>query len=289
MMYTKNDKGILVPNQTIVSSDKYNIIKPSTEIIQQEFNINDNMKLIKEIKFPQSSQPHDFSNFTNGLIAPTDFTVILILAGQYGCGKGTFGDKSWFEEKGIRTTISGLQTLFPNTFKDISPGKFFRAEIASGSDLGKEFIPYLGDGKIKGNGKLVPDELTFELISKVSGSYKFLIFDGFPRSPSQAKYFLENYLNKNSIAMIVNLEITDEESLSRQEDRAKREKRPLEDFVERNNVYKREAVPAFEDLKKAGIECKNINGMPDNAPGHRILTGIEFINYVIYSHLQRVA
>jgi len=73
----------------------------------------------------------------------------------------------------------------------LSTGDIFRANIKGQTDLGvlaKNFID---------QGKLVPDEVTIEMVkSEVSKHYeaKGFIFDGFPRNKIQATV-LDNFLN----------------------------------------------------------------------------------------------
>ena len=90
----------------------------------------------------------------------------IILMGCPGAGKGTQSAK--------------LQDVYH--LKHISTGDVLRAEIASGSALGKQ-IAVLTD-----QGNLVPDGLMISMLEKiVSTTQKGLIFDGFPRTVPQAQ------------------------------------------------------------------------------------------------------
>ena len=90
----------------------------------------------------------------------------IILMGCPGAGKGTQSAK--------------LLQAFP--LYHISTGDVLRAEMASGSPLGKQL------GEIVNKGNLVPDELMVEMLEKiVKSTDKGIIFDGFPRTVPQAE------------------------------------------------------------------------------------------------------
>lgn len=92
----------------------------------------------------------------------------LILFGPPGAGKGT-------QSKFLVETLGIPQ---------ISTGDLMRAERKSGSDLGKKFDEYMSQGR------LVPDELTIELLKKrlsQADAAGGAIFDGYPRTLAQAK------------------------------------------------------------------------------------------------------
>jgi len=100
--------------------------------------------------------------------------VNLVLMGCPGAGKGTQSAK--------------LQTAFH--LAHISTGDVLRAEIASGSDLGKEIAGIIN----KGN--LVPDEMMVSILENiVSKTDKGIIFDGFPRTVAQAEA-LDKMMNR---------------------------------------------------------------------------------------------
>ena len=93
----------------------------------------------------------------------------IILCGAPGCGKGT--QSEFIVEK------YGLTHL--------STGDIMRAEVASGSELGKLIFSYTGQGH------LVPDDVTIRLLEQhldsLPADTKGVIFDGFPRTLAQAK------------------------------------------------------------------------------------------------------
>src|SRR5439155_1111034 len=66
----------------------------------------------------------------------------------------------------------------------IATGDMFRAAIASDSELGRQVVPYLAEGR------LVPDELTVSLIRERLGqddARDGFVLDGFPRNLTQAE------------------------------------------------------------------------------------------------------
>ena len=92
----------------------------------------------------------------------------IILFGPPGAGKGT-------QAKHLVKKINGFQ---------ISTGDILRDEIKKQSDIGKLIIEDMNDGKF------VSDEIVNKLIRKLifdPPKKNRLIFDGYPRSLSQAK------------------------------------------------------------------------------------------------------
>ena len=92
----------------------------------------------------------------------------IILFGPPGAGKGT-------QAKYIEKKINGFQ---------ISTGDMLRYEIKKNTDIGKNIINDMNDGKF------VSDEIVNKLIKNVVKDPQKkgkLIFDGYPRSLSQAK------------------------------------------------------------------------------------------------------
>ncbi len=90
----------------------------------------------------------------------------IVLMGCPGAGKGTQSAK--------------LQDYFH--LKHISTGDVLRAEIASGSEQGKQIAQIINQGN------LVPDELMVSMLEKiVKTTQEGIIFDGFPRTVAQAE------------------------------------------------------------------------------------------------------
>jgi adenylate kinase len=100
---------------------------------------------------------------------------IIILLGPPGSGKGTQAERLSARYEG---------------WKHVSTGNLFRAEIASGSTLGKSVQGILSAGQ------LVPDEVTNAVfgsqVEKViqQPAISVLLLDGFPRTEAQSQFLL---------------------------------------------------------------------------------------------------
>lgn len=118
----------------------------------------------------------------------------IILCGAPGSGKGT--------QSGFITEKYGLQHL--------STGDVLRAEIASGSELGKKIDALISQGN------LVPDEMMYGVIENYLSSLpkdcKGVILDGYPRTVSQAESLTE-LLNKYRMDAIMIDLLVDEQLL----------------------------------------------------------------------------
>lgn len=115
----------------------------------------------------------------------------IILVGPQGSGKGTQA-ANIVKEYGL---------------KHLSTGDALRAEIQSGSDLGKEVAELINAGN------LVSDDLVNNIIKGAFDTYKEqgLLLDGYPRTQAQAEYL-------NSVAKvdaILEINISDEEAVRR--------------------------------------------------------------------------
>ena len=142
----------------------------------------------------------------------------IILFGPPGAGKGT-------QSKHIEKKINGFQ---------ISTGDMLRDEIKKDTDIGKKIINDMSDGKF------VSDEIVNKLIkSVVSDPQKRnkLIFDGYPRSLSQAKN-LDLLLNNSNqkIDLIFFLNVNKDTIVKRIKKRRIEENRSDDDL---NTILKR--------------------------------------------------
>ena len=159
----------------------------------------------------------------------------LILFGPPGAGKGT-------QAKYLVKKINGYQ---------ISTGDMLRDEIQKNSEIGKQIINNMNEGKF------VSDEIVNDLIKKVvfdpikKGK---LIFDGYPRSLTQAKNL--DFLLKNSnqkIDFIFFLNVNKDTVLKRVEKRKVLEKR-LDDesitILKRYDAYMETTKPVLDFYSK---------------------------------------
>lgn len=127
----------------------------------------------------------------------------IILCGAPGSGKGT--QSAFILQK------YGLQHL--------STGDVLRAEIAKGSELGKQIDALIS----KGN--LVPDEMMYGVIenyiSSLPADCKGTIFDGYPRTVAQAESLTELLKKYNMDAMMIDLMVDEQLLIQRLIERGK--------------------------------------------------------------------
>lgn len=127
----------------------------------------------------------------------------IILCGAPGSGKGT--QSAFIAQK------YGVQHL--------STGDVLRAEIASGSELGKQIDALIS----KGN--LVPDEMMYGVIENYIANLpkdcKGTIFDGYPRTVSQAESLTKLLKKYNMEAIMVDLMVDEQLLIQRLIERGK--------------------------------------------------------------------
>jgi adenylate kinase len=110
----------------------------------------------------------------------------VIMLGAPGAGKGTYAER----------------ICARYGFTKISMGDIFRHELEINSELGKKIKQYMDSGK------LVPDEITVDILNKRMGKLKAkgIIFDGFPRTVAQAealeKLMTEHEMEINHVLFI---------------------------------------------------------------------------------------
>ena len=187
-----------------------------------------------------------------------------ILFGPPGAGKGTHA--------------GALAQKY--NLKHISTGALLRAEIAAGTELGREAKSLIDKGA------LVPDsvvegmiETAFDTIKNVEG----FLLDGFPRNLSQASD-LDAILAKRGeeVTAVVALMISDETIRTRIKGRAIIEGRADdasdETISNRIKTYHAQTEPLIEYYKKAGkyYECNaDLGTIEDNR--NRVLALVESI------------
>jgi adenylate kinase len=170
----------------------------------------------------------------------------IVLFGPPGAGKGTQSDK----------LIASYKLVH------LSTGDILRGEIAGQTKLGLEAKALMD----KGN--LVPDEIVIGMIKakiEQNKNAKGFIFDGFPRTTSQAKA-LDKMLTENgtSITVMLALKVEKEELVKRLLGRGKISGRSDDQDISvienRINVYNRDTAVVAEYYKTQN-KFKSIEGM----------------------------
>ena len=123
--------------------------------------------------------------------------MIIIMLGAPGTGKGTVA--------GILQEKLGI--------KQVSTGDIFRKNIKEGTKLGKLSKEYMDQGK------LVPDEITIEIIKDRLNEQDVengVILDGFPRTVEQAKALDKMLAERGQkVDKVINLSTPEQEIIER--------------------------------------------------------------------------
>lgn len=125
----------------------------------------------------------------------TSQTVVLILLGPPGAGKGT------------QANILSDTLQLPH----ISTGDLLRSNIKEGTELGKTAKGYMDQGK------LVPDDLILDMLfARVANEdcQRGYILDGFPRTLPQAEAY-DKRLGTSAKTIALNLSLSNEEIINR--------------------------------------------------------------------------
>lgn len=164
-------------------------------------------------------------------------SIIAAILGPPGSGKGT--------QAGPLCRTFGLV--------HISTGELLRAEVESGSALGREVEP------IMRRGALVPDDLVIRVIEQRlhrPDARRGVLLDGFPRTLAQARA-LDAMLERRgrAVDLVVSLEVPYELLEARILRRAREEGRPddtPEAIVRRMEVYQAETIPVLDYYRRLG-------------------------------------
>jgi len=161
----------------------------------------------------------------------------LILFGPPGSGKGTQSDRL-VEKYGL---------------VHLSTGNLLREEIANKTPLGNEAKKFMD------HGQLVPDEVVIGMVDSFFDRHKNangILFDGFPRTVAQAQALDKLFaLKKTDIAVVLALDVTEQELINRLLNRGKTSGRSddnSEDVIrKRFAVYTNETSPVADYYKKS--------------------------------------
>ena len=193
--------------------------------------------------------------------------MTILFMGPQGSGKGT-------QAKLLAETF-GL--------KHVSIGDLLRAEVKSGSDIGKIVESYMNQGK------LVPAHINDAIVKKVLDSANSeIILDGYPRNVAQAEFLLTN----TNVSLIIEIFLDEQESINRLSKRlictannkifveghvsdfdiaeckalggsiVKRDDDRPEAIKKRLAIYDGETRPVIDFLSSKGVNVIKIDGSP---------------------------
>lgn len=173
--------------------------------------------------------------------------INLVLFGPPGAGKGTQSEK----------------LIHKYGFVHISTGDLFRWHTKNDTALGKRVK------EIMNSGALVPDEITIAMLKEEldkNPQAKGFLFDGFPRTVTQAKA-LDTFMNENGTAIhhVIALDVTEEEVRNRIAKRRSIENR-VDDEEEKLNKriteYFTKTIHVLPFYKEQG-RLKSVHGIGD--------------------------
>lgn len=190
----------------------------------------------------------------------------VIFFGPPGAGKGTQA-KIIEESYGLR---------------QLSTGDMLRAEVASGSPLGRQVMVLMDKGQ------LVPDETVIQLIAQQVDSPECahgVIFDGFPRTVAQAEA-LDKMLEERGqrIDLVMELQVDNDELLKRIDKRARQEGRS-------DDTYKvlRTRMELYRDYAMKVLPYYEVQNNVITLDGHKSISEVtEDIRGILENHGFRV-
>jgi len=156
-----------------------------------------------------------------------------------------------------KTTDAELIAEKNDSITHYSTGDMLRAEVASGSEIGKEIDSYISKGLI------VPIEIAIKTIVNAikSAPTNIVILDGYPRSIEQMDA-LENFLkteDKLELVSVIEVEVSEETARDRVIGRNRGADDNTEVFNNRMKVYT-EPLAEIQEFYKAKNILKIISG-----------------------------
>jgi adenylate kinase len=121
--------------------------------------------------------------------------TVVILLGPPGAGKGT----------------QAVRLSERYNIPQISTGDLFRENIKNGTPLGKKAQEYIDRGELASDELVL--EMLFDRLEREDCRCGYLL-DGFPRTLGQAEA-LDNYLDKETPVVVIDLEVPDSEIVDR--------------------------------------------------------------------------
>jgi adenylate kinase len=171
--------------------------------------------------------------------------MIAIIFGPPGSGKGT--------------QASRIEREFQ--LKHLSTGQILRAEVAHGTEIGKEVARKMAAGD------LVPDDLIVSIVRKRLPDAEAgagVLLDGFPRTLEQARALDEMLSSEgHRVDFVIALEVPEEELVDRILHRAAIEGRPddtREAIEERMREYHKLTEAVLDHYRRQGVAVKVIDG-----------------------------
>src|SRR5437773_2179019 len=176
---------------------------------------------------------------------PARRPVIGIIFGPPGSGKGTQAARI---EKEFR-------------LKHLSTGEILRAEVASGSPIGKEA------GRIMAAGDLVPDELIVDIVRgrlPEAETGAGVRLDGFPRTVRQAQALDAMLADEgHTLDFVIALDVPEAELVERLLHRAEVEGRSddtREAIAERMHEYHKLTEAVLDYYRRQGVDVVRVDG-----------------------------
>lgn len=156
-----------------------------------------------------------------------------------------------------KTTDASLIAKMNQSVEHYSTGDLLRAEVASGSELGKEIDSYIS------NGNLVPLNVVINtIVSAIKKSPKdFILIDGYPRSVEQMKELDKVIKTDGEIKLnsVIEVEVSEEIAKERVLGRARGADDNEEVFKNRMRVYL-EPIDEIRDFYKSQSVFYTVNG-----------------------------